>query len=92
MRIQIERPQQRRIRILLPNGLLMNRLTAFLIARAQKKSAKNKNDASSDEPILTARQMYALFREIKRLKKTLPPDWNLVEVESTDGENVIVRF
>lgn len=92
MQIRVDRPQHRRIRILLPNGLLMNRLTAFLIARAQKKSAKEAK-GSPEEPVLTARQLYALFREIKRLKKALPtPEWNLVEVEGADGETVILRF
>ena len=92
MLIRVDRPHQRRIRVRLPNGLLFNRFTAFLIARAQKKSAKESKD-SSDEPILTARQLYALFREIKRLKKSLPTsEWNFVEVEGADGQTVILRF
>lgn len=61
----------------LPNGLVLNRLSARIISARWKD--KNGN--------LSGKQLHVLFRAIKAYKKT-HPDWKIVEVNSQNGETV----
>lgn len=64
------------IKLLLPTGLVLNRLIVRFIPMDTK---------------LTRKQAVRLIRELKRCKKRFP-GWKLVEVESADGENVEIKL
>ena len=70
-----------RLDLPLPTGLVLNRFTAEIAARAAADNGVN----------LTGAQVNALIRAAKDFKRS-HPDWCLVEVESADGEYVMVRL
>lgn len=83
MRIHVK-AEGRRINLILPTGLMLNRLTAQII------SAKTKDDAEL-EIQLSGEQLNQLFRIIRRVKK-VHPDWTLVEVRTHGGEEVTIKL
>ncbi len=70
-----------RIRLWLPNWLIMNRLTAQFGAKA----IKGKGAA------VTGRQINRLFKAIRAYRRA-HPDWVLVEVQSCAGEDVYIKI
>lgn len=64
-----------------PTGLVFNRLTAGIVCRKLKKEGFH----------LTRKQTVLFIKELKRYKKT-HRDWNLVEVEGSDEDSVIVKI
>ena len=64
-----------------PTGLIMNRFTSGIIRRKLKKEGIR----------LTRKQVSLFINEIKRYKKS-HADWNLVEVDSKDGDRVTVKI
>ena len=82
MRICIE-TNGRRYVIRIPTGMLVNGLTATVMARSiNRKSGK-------EEPVLSGEAARALARELRACRKRFP-EWTLVEVETPD-EKVEVR-
>ena len=78
MRIQI-RDGERNIRILLPTCLIFSRLTAWIGSAAINKYAPQRR--------LSAAQIDAIFAEFRRIK-TKHGNWDLVDVEASDGQIV----
>lgn len=65
----------------LPTGLLCNRLTAGIAAKAMAQNGVNATPA----------QMVRFFQTVRRYKRK-HPDWVLVEVQSADGDYVYVKL
>ncbi len=82
MRIIVKESEGKNIRLLLPTGMVLNRLTAGLISKALVERAKMD---------LSTGQMMRLMRELKRFKRK-HPDWVLVEVQSSDGDYVKIKL
>ena len=61
----------------LPNGLVLNRLSASLLSVGLK--GKNVN--------ISGKQLRRLFRAVK-IYKAAHPEWKLIEVNSHDGEMI----
>lgn len=92
MRIHIQRPGHRTIRLAFPTALFCNALTASIAARVYEKQQKEEDD-EDPSPALSAKQFRALFREIRRVKRRFrKSDWKLCDVESADGTHVTVRL
>jgi hypothetical protein len=66
---------------LFPTGYIANRITAGIVCRKLKKEGIR----------LTRKQVSLFINEIKRYKKS-HADWNLVEVDSKDGDRVTVKI
>ena len=78
MRITInEKDRHAPIKLLLPTGLVLNRLTLHFLPMGDTK--------------ITRKQAVRLIRELKRCKKRFP-GWKIVEVESADGEQVEIKL
>lgn len=99
MRILIQEAGGKPHCIILPNMLLMNRLTASIAAakfskKTSKKTAKKDGEQNPDQiPLLTSRQLNALFSEIRRVKKMhRGENWYLVEVQDSDGDTVKIKL
>ncbi|WMJ22816.1 hypothetical protein RBG61_12575 [Paludicola sp. MB14-C6] len=71
------------ISLLLPNALLLNRLTARIVAHYINKANKNFQ--------MTEAQIRKIFATIKQCKKDFPKMY-LVEVDSEDGDIVKIRL
>ncbi len=83
MRIHIK-TDGRRINLIFPTAILLNRLTAHMIA------GKSKIDVDST-PQLSGEQLNRLFTTIKQFKKS-HPNFVLVEVRTHDGEEITVKL
>ena len=93
MRIEIKRTNKRSLLILLPNWLIMNPITAFLVGHSEIKAKRNKEECDSEDLCFTPKHLRMIFREIKRLKrKYRDQGWNLVEVQEANGDSVTVQF
>lgn len=89
MRVHIQRPGHRTIRLAFPTALFCNALTASIAAAYTKQQKKEAKEDLS--PALSAKQFRALFREIRRVKKRFrKSNWKLCEVESADETHVTV--
>ena len=64
-----------------PTGLLCNRLTAGIAAKAMAQNGWNATPA----------QMVRFFRAVRRYKRK-HPDWVLTEVQSSNGDYVYVKL
>ena len=82
MRISVKESEGKGINIVLPTGMVLNRLTAAVICRTLRKHSDLR---------ITSRQAMVLIKEVKRCKRR-NPGWNLVEVKSSDGDDVLVRL
>ena len=81
MRIVVVERTGKMTRIRLPNGVLMNGLSAgFLSAKAKQKNIS-----------ISASQLRILFRAIKRYKRT-HPEWVLAEVNDHGGDTVKIML
>jgi len=75
MQITVRGYGGKQIRLRLPSGLVLNRLSAILLSAVLKNKDIN----------ISGKQLHILFREIKAYKAT-HPEWKLIEVHSHDGE------
>ena len=64
-----------------PTGLVLNRLTAGIVRKQLKKEGIH----------LTRKQTVLFIKELKRYKRT-HRDWNLVEIEGSDEDSIIVKI
>lgn len=81
MEIRIRSKEGPNLWIPLPTGLIFNRLTAPIAARAMAQYGAG----------LSAGQLTRFFAAVKRYKRT-HPDWVLAEVQSADGDYVLVKL
>lgn len=79
MKIRI-RHKKLRLTFLLPTNLLFGRGTLWLAERAFRQGPENP---------LPPQALPALFAEVRRVKKK-HGTWELVEIESSDGESIRV--
>ena len=77
MRILIQNKDQRKHKLYVPNILLLNRLTSFLITKVLEKRKVH----------LPYKQIRILANDIKDVHKR-HPDWVLVEAEQASGEKI----
>ncbi len=77
MHITVNEGGGKNIHLRLPNGLMLNRLSAMLLSAGLKD--KNMN--------ISGKQLHILFRAIKAYKAT-HPEWKLIEAHNHDGEIV----
>jgi len=84
MRIRIKGHGQNR-NIILPTGLIFSKGTVWLANHVARKYAA---DAMKDISPEALDALFAEFRSIKRKHGS----WNLVEVESADGETVLITL
>lgn len=77
MRIIVKADSKKNIRLQLPTGFLLNGASAGILAAKLKKENIN----------ISAKQLRILFRAAKAYKAT-HPQWQLVDVQSHDGESV----
>ena len=59
-----------------------------------EKTAKKDGEQNPDQiPLLTSRQLNALFSEIRRVKRMhRGENWYLVEVQDSDGDTVKIKL
>lgn len=81
MRIIVDTTNDKNIHITLPTGLILNRLTALIAAKAAQKNGV----------MVTYEQIYSLLTALKDFKR-INGDWTLVEVESADGNYVKITI
>ena len=75
MRIVFQNKTQKERRLYVPNALLLNHLTSFLIARGLEKRGIH----------LSCEQIRMIAESIKDVHKR-HPDWVLVEIEDVNGD------
>lgn len=75
MKVRVKSNERWSFRFAMPTFLLFNRFTAFLASRGETE--------------ITYKQVWALFREIKRFRRK-NGKWKLVEVQTSDGEEIEV--
>lgn len=80
MRIRVK-DEDTNLRLWMPTGLLLSRPIAAAVA----KGARDKGIP------LTGRQLNTLFKAIRRYRKA-HRDWVLVEVDSQNGDKVLVKL
>ena len=81
MRIIVNESGGKNIKLRLPSSLVLNGLSAILLAKALK--SKNIN--------ISAKELYILFWAIKKYKFT-HPKWKLIEVHDHDGDSVEITL
>ena len=79
MRVVVKEGSRRVFHLRLPTGLMLNPVSAGVISIKLRET----------DVKISGKQLYVLFRAIKRYKKK-HPEWKLVEVESRSGEAVEV--
>jgi hypothetical protein len=85
MKITIQSPNEKTIRLGFPTRMIFNRFTAKIGAASIRKYVSTEDtDISSDD-------LKRLMKEINRIKSKYP-DLELVNVESSDGEKVTIRL
>lgn len=81
MKIDVTGGNGRHICITVPTGLVLNRLTAGVLA----------NGASKQGVSLTRAQLIALICALRECRRR-HTDWKIVEVESADGKRVEITL
>lgn len=84
MRIQF-RSEDTHLTLWLPTNLIFSRGTVWLASRAGRKYAGPAMDT------IPPQALAALFAELRRIKKKYG-SWDLVEMESADGEYTRIRL
>ena len=81
MRVVVNSPGCKRIRIWFPSGLVWNPITAMLLPGILRQNGIE----------ITREQALTMVRAINRYRRR-HPNWKLVEVESANGERVEVAL
>lgn len=88
MKISVKKDGRRELLILFPSCLLFNPLVATCAAGIINKCLRDKGVLDRN---ITAEQLHQLSRTIMKYKRR-HPRWNLVEVHSKEGDDVIIRL
>ena len=86
MRVYVNDNEGTNIRICIPTGLLLNRLTAMILSKVLTTAP-----GIPDKMKLSNQQLYCFLKIIKDYKKN-HPGWKLVEVHSADGDVVEITL
>lgn len=81
MKIIVETPNSRNIRISLPIGLILNRLTARIVSKTAQQNGAT----------LTYEQACGFISALKNFKR-MNSGWKLIEVDSADGHHVEITL
>ena len=81
MRIVVKSDKRPDIRLSIPSGLVLNRLTAGFALKFLKESGLD----------ITKEQAIAFIRELNRYRRQ-HPEWVLAEVQSPDGKYVEIKL
>jgi len=81
MIISLRAKQGKDIRIVIPTGLALNRITACILPAALKRRGL----------MLTRRQLLAILRALRECRKR-NSGWKLIEAETADGEHVEITI
>ncbi len=81
MQIHVKQSQGKDIFIPLPSALVFNRFTAGYLAKQMKENGFRMDKG----------QARALIKALNRYRRT-HRDWVLVEVESADGDHVLIKL
>lgn len=84
MKIQVQ-ASGHNINIPIPTGLIFSRPVVWMYLRFARKHAGEAMNRLPDKAV------YALCAELKRCKRR-HGTWNLVEVEASSGETVLIRL
>ncbi|HHX72294.1 MAG TPA: hypothetical protein GX701_05130 [Clostridiales bacterium] len=82
MKIVVREESGKKINIVLPTGMVLNRLTAWFACKAIRKHSDLK---------ITRKQALRFIKELRRCKRR-HRGWKLVEVESSDGDYVEIKL
>lgn len=85
MRITIQSPGEKTIKLAFPTRLIFNSLTAKIGAASIKKHV------STEEANISSDDLKRFIKEIHRIKRKYP-NLELLNIESDDGEKVIIRL
>lgn len=85
MKIMIQSPGERPIRLAFPTRMLFNGLTARLGAASISKYV------STEDNKISSADMKRIVKEIHRIKHKYP-DLELVNVDSSDGTRVVIKL
>ncbi|MGI6166949.1 MAG: hypothetical protein ACOYIA_02270 [Eubacteriales bacterium] len=88
MKISVKEKSEREITVFFPSTLIFNPLVAAFTAGIINKYLREKGALDCN---ITAKQLRQLCRIIMRYKQK-HPGWNLVEVHSKNGDDVIIRL
>ena len=86
MRVYVNDNEGTNIKILIPTGLLLNRITALILSKVLTTVP-----GIPDNIKLSKQQIYFLLKTIKNYKRN-HPSWKLVEVHSADGDVVEITL
>ena len=81
MKIIVKSDDHKNIKLLFPTGLLLNNITAIFVHRAMKKKGIS----------IRIGHLRTLMKVLKRYKRK-HKNWNLVEVNSSDGNYVQIKI
>lgn len=84
MRIKI-RSQEKNLNLNFPTKLLLNRFTAKIAIKAMNENIK------TDNTNISSKDLRRLFDEIHRIKRKYP-NLELVNVESANGDTVVIKL
>lgn len=85
MKIIVNSPDEKAIKLVFPTKLIFNRFTACIGAKTVSKYV------AADNIQLKPRDLYRFMKEINRLKRK-NPDLVLVDVQSSDGDTVLITL
>ncbi len=81
MKVIVETPNGRNIRIALPTGVILNRFSALIASKTAQKNGQT----------LTYEQAYSFMSALKDFKRQ-HHNWKLVEVESASGNHIEITI
>jgi hypothetical protein len=88
MKIAVKEGGKRKFILLFPSGLVFNSFTSTCAAGIINHSLRENGITKQNIPAKMLRKLSRTIIKYKRKHR----GWNLVEVESKDGDNVIVRL
>lgn len=81
MKVIVREREKTKLHLTLPTGLVMNGFSAQIAPLVIRKSGYD----------CSAEQVRALFRAIRQYKRA-HPDWRLVDIQTKDGDTIIVEL
>ena len=90
MRIQIH-SDSKNINLVLPSWLVFSDLTAAIAAKVIRKQDKEEKEESDDGYLPSRRDLCRIMRELRKYKRKYG-HLDLVDVQSADGDKVLIRL